>query len=182
MNKKRKQQLTKKLLDMNKKFNEKNLMAPTAIGNKNRNIANYDPNDFEDELSSFMGLSPRMLGNSAILPRIRQHSEQAPKMLENKMPIGMSKREFIQKLENNMGGKPAFQNDENSFENQYASNDVSRNNFYRSKVKNLKNIHDKFNTAIRVDSNWGINSKVAIDFGVNMKNKKGSDVNYRKIR
>ena len=53
--------------------------------------------------------------------------------------------------------------------------------FYRSNRNYVKNIHDKFNTAIRFDKNWGLSTKVATEIAVDIK-RKSSDTNYRKIR
>jgi hypothetical protein len=50
------------------------------------------------------------------------------------------------------------------------------------RAKIIKNIHDKFNTAIRVDQNWGKSSKVALDIVSHVKKNKNADINYRRIR
>jgi hypothetical protein len=178
MTKNDRQQLSMKLLEMNLKLKDKNLKVQSGHRAKRRNLTAIDSSSIKDNISSFLEMSQEMVGDSLKLPRIRQHIEQAPQLLENKMPVRISKKEFIQKLENNMGKKPGLHGDDNSFDNQSENNEVSRNFFNHSKNKN---IHDKFHNAIRDDSNWGVSSKVASEFSINMKNKK-HDINYRRIR
>jgi hypothetical protein len=175
------QQLSKKLLEMNLKLKDKNLKVQSGHRAKRKNLTAIDSRSIKNNISSFLEMSQEMAGDGLKLPKIRKHFEQAPQLLENKMPTRISKKEFIQKLENNMGKKPGLHGHYSSFDNQNLNNEVSINLFNHSKNKNMKSIHDKFHNAIRFDSNWGVSSKVGSEFSINMKNKK-HDINYRRIR
>ena len=110
-----------------------------------------------------------------------EHIPKASKILENKLPSTISKKKFIENL---VKVKEKFISNVKVNQSNATidlSNPSNKHIFYRSNRNYVKNIHDKFNTAIRFDQNWGLSTKVATEIAVDIK-RKNIDINYRKIR
>lgn len=183
---KRRREMLQELEAYQAKNQNLTLLVPSSKKQRRRNLTHTDVNDFAEEVASVMGLTPRSKASEMKLPKIRAHVEDASKLLANQPPSSMSKKEFLKNLHSVSSNRLKSEDKpkEDSFEtpeNLYRSNPISRHKLNRGRRKTLKNIHDKFNTAIRLDQNWGVSSKVATGIVTEIK-RKHIDINYRKIR
>lgn len=155
-----------------------NFLAPPGYNMQHKISSIQDGNTTEDTIS-LIAPSPREFQNVK-LPYIKEHVPNSSKILENKIPNRFSKKMILESI--SKGGKIKFEGENAQNDNEdYQSEALSLLKYYKSKRKNTKNIHDKFNTAIRLDQNWGVSSKVATDIAIDIK-RKSVDINYRKIR
>ena len=156
-----------------------NFLAPPSHHRKQRNTPSIKDGATSEDTISVLVPSPRD-SQYIKFPQIKEHVPNSSKMLENINPSRISKRMILESISKTNSAIISGEQTQIDSED-YTSESFNRLKFYKSKRKYTKNIHDKFNTAIRLDQNWGVSSKVATDIIVDIK-RKSNNINYRKFR
>jgi len=171
---KRKKELTKEIENLKRKYPEKSLHQSSAQSKKYGDASKFD--NFEEGIASIMNISPN---TGKHFSKISHHVEDAPKLLAHEHPNKISRKKLLERFKNltdgnampsrtlaNLGDYVLNNSKQTKSQILYSktSNTTQNSNGGRSHSRLMRSIHDKFNTAIRVDQNWGTSSKVATDF------------------